>query len=86
MSTTECRLREPAPEWARYGCWECSLRTSGYFRARLRLSPENAEMALTWGFWVERPRGIEPPPSVWKTEALPLSYGRAAARIECGGP
>src|SRR5262245_56277314 len=27
--------------------------------------------------WVERPKGIEPSPSVWKTEALPLSYGRA---------
>src|SRR5207248_7810352 len=26
----------------------------------------------------ERPKGIEPSPSVWKTEALPLSYGRAA--------
>jgi hypothetical protein len=24
----------------------------------------------------ERPKGIEPSPSVWKTEALPLSYGR----------
>src|SRR5574342_1157562 len=33
--------------------------------------------ALTWGFVVERPTGIEPAPSVWKTEALPLSYGRA---------
>src|SRR5438046_2267185 len=26
----------------------------------------------------ERPKGIEPSPSVWKTEALPLSYGRTA--------
>lgn len=26
--------------------------------------------------WVERATGIEPAPSVWKTEALPLSYAR----------
>ena len=34
---------------------------------------------LTWAFF-ERATGIEPAPSVWKTEALPLSYARASAR------
>jgi hypothetical protein len=27
---------------------------------------------------LERATGIEPAPSVWKTEALPLSYARTA--------
>lgn len=31
-------------------------------------------------WWVERATGIEPAPSVWKTEALPLSYARARPR------
>ena len=32
---------------------------------------------------LERATGIEPAPSVWKTETLPLSYARMAA-TECG--
>ena len=33
---------------------------------------------------VERATGIEPAPSVWKTEALPLSYAREAVRTAGG--
>ena len=36
-------------------------------------------VAVTCGKCVERATGIEPAPSVWKTEALPLSYARANA-------
>ena len=31
--------------------------------------------------WVERATGIEPAPSVWKTEALPLSYARGRPAV-----
>src|SRR5437899_667568 len=41
--------------------------------------PPTGKPALTYAArTLERPTGIEPAPSVWKTEALPLSYGRAA--------
>ena len=38
----------------------------------------NSKAKLTWSsIWaLERVTGIEPAPSVWKTEALPLSYTR----------
>ena len=34
---------------------------------------------------VERVTGIEPAPSVWKTEALPLSYTRTSDISRVGG-
>ena len=39
-----------------------------------------SEIAPDLGFHGERATGIEPAPSVWKTEALPLSYARVRAR------
>jgi hypothetical protein len=44
-------------------------------------SDEPQNMAI--GAHVERLKGIEPSSSVWKTEALPLSYSRELGTGDC---
>ena len=38
---------------------------------------------VSWCGSVERLKGIEPSSSVWKTEALPLSYSRVIRTSDC---
>src|SRR5258705_12372724 len=52
-------------------------RRRGWSSANVRRSTWIGEWRGPAKWHVERPKGIEPSPSVWKTEALPLSYGRA---------
>ncbi len=58
-------------------------RLCGRNRLRFGYADQRSRGVLVARTSVERPKGIEPSPSVWKTEALPLSYGRTAAPSSC---
>ena len=43
-------------------------------------------MALSWGFGLERAKGIEPSYAAWEAAVLPLNYARARPlRLEDAG-